>query len=114
MQDKTIVNNSKIGQRLDVIVKQENVSYLMFNNAKVPLVATIRIGRATDSNVVIEGMLASRNHAIIQKIKDEYFLKDMNSTNGTFLNGERIPADKYVKLAPGDTITIGKTHLVLH
>lgn len=114
MQDKTIINSSKIGQRLEAISKQEKVSYLMFNNARVPLVTTITIGRSSESQVVIEGMLASRNHAIIQKIKEDYYLKDMNSTNGTFLNGERIPSDKYIKLNPGDTISIGKTHLVLH
>jgi pSer/pThr/pTyr-binding forkhead associated (FHA) protein len=113
MQDKTIVNTSKIGQRLDAIVKHEQVSYLMFNNAKVPLVAVINIGRASDSDVVIDGMLASRHHAVIQKIKDAYFLKDMGSTNGTLLNGERIPPEKYVKLSRGDTITIGKTSLVM-
>jgi pSer/pThr/pTyr-binding forkhead associated (FHA) protein len=114
MKDKTIINSSKIGQRLEAISRQEKVSYLMFNNAKIPLVATISIGRASDSKVVIDGMLASRNHAIIQKIKNDYYIKDMNSTNGTFLNGEQIPSEKYVKLKPGDTISIANTHLILH
>ena len=38
---------------------------------------------------------------------------DEKSTNGTFLNGHRIPPDKYVKLNPGDKITIGATTLVM-
>ncbi len=113
MQDETIINTSKIGQRLDSIVKKEQVSYLMFENGKIPMVSTITIGRETDNDVVIDNKLASRHHALIQKIKNDYFLKDLDSTNGSFLNGEKIPKDKYVKLGANDTITIGKTNLVI-
>lgn len=113
MQDETIINSSKIGQRLDSIVKKEQVSYLMFDNGKIPIVSTITIGRATDNNVVIDNKLASRYHAIIQKIKDDYYIKDLDSTNGTLLNGQPIPKDKYVKLGSSDTVTIGKTNLII-
>ncbi len=111
MQDETIINTSNIGRRLDAIVKQEQVSYLMINNGKVPLVGRISIGRSTENDVVIDNKLASREHAIIQKIKDDYYLKDLGSTNGTLLNGAKVPNDKYIKLEHGDTITIGKTNL---
>lgn len=113
MQDDTIINTSKIGQRLDSIVKKEQVSYLMFENGKIPIVSRITIGRATDNDVVIDNKLASRHHAIIQKIKDDYFLKDLESTNGTLLNGELVPKDKYIKLGSSDTVTIGKTNLLI-
>ena len=42
----------------------------MFNNSKIELVAKITIGRSQDNNIVIDNKLASRHHAIIQKIKD--------------------------------------------
>jgi pSer/pThr/pTyr-binding forkhead associated (FHA) protein len=113
MQDETIINTSKIGQRLEAIVKKEQVSYLMFENGKIPMVSKISIGRATDNDVVIDSKLASRYHAVIQKIKDDYFLKDLDSPNGTLLNGTTIPKDKYVKLGHNDTVTIGKTNLVI-
>lgn len=77
------------------------------------MVAKITIGRDTDNDVVVDNKLASRHHALIQKIKDAYFIKDMGSTNGTFINGTTIPADKYVKLRPGDKITIGNMNLVI-
>ncbi|ULQ59534.1 FHA domain-containing protein [Brucepastera parasyntrophica] len=111
MQDETIISTSKIGQRLDAISKNEQVSYLMFESKKVPLVSKIKIGRAPDNDVVIDSKLASRYHAVIQKIKDDYFISDLDSTNGTFLNGQAIPKGKYVKLGPNDRITIGKTNL---
>ena len=113
MQDTTIITTSKVGQRLEKFTDNEQVSYLMFNNNRIELVAKITIGRSADNNIVIDNKLASRHHALIKKIKNAYFLKDENSTNGTFLNGRRLPADKYVRLNPGDKITIGNSNLIL-
>ena len=50
---------------------------------------------------------------MIQKIKGAYFIKDEKSTNGTLINGKKIPDEKYVKLYIGDKITIGSTTLVI-
>lgn len=113
MSDKTIVTDSPVGKHLDSIGESKPASYLMFNKKKVELVAKITIGRESDNDVVVDNKLASRHHALIQKIKDAYFIKDQGSTNGTFLNGIKLPADKYVKLRPGDKITIGNMNLVI-
>ena len=113
MQDTTIVNSSPVGQHLERISNPEQVSYLMFNKKKIQLVAKITIGRETDNSIVIDSKLASRHHCIIQKIKEAYFLKDENSTNGTFLNERRIPPDKYVLLNRGDKITVGTANLIM-
>lgn len=72
----------------------------------------IRIGRSTDSDIFIEDKMVSKNHAIIE-IKDnpkgdgsvEYYLEDMQSTNHTFVNGEKIDRKQ---LAHDDKINIGK------
>ncbi len=106
MPETTIVSSSRVGQQLSEMKKGE-LSYLEFNKKKIELVAKITVGRDSDNNVVVDNKLASRHHCVIQKIKDAYFLKDEDSTNGTFLNGSRIPPDKYVRLNPGDKITVG-------
>ena len=113
MQDTTIVTSSPVCQHLEKIADSIQVSYLMFNKKKINLVAKMTIGRSPDCNIVIDNKLASRLHASIQKIKDVFFIKDENSTNGTFINGRRIPNDKYVKLNPGDRITVGSVNLDL-
>jgi len=113
MSDTTIVNSSPVGRQLESIGEAKPASYLMFNNKRIDLVTQITIGRETDNDVVVDNKLASRHHALIQKIKNIYFLKDLGSTNGTFLNGALIPKDKYVKLQPGDKITIGNMNLVI-
>ena len=113
MHDTTIMSSSPVGQHLEKIADTNQVSYLMFNKKKIALTAKILIGRSPDCDIVIDNKLASRNHALIQKIRDDFFIKDTNSTNGTFLNGRRIPADKYVKLNPGDRITVGSVNLAI-
>lgn len=113
MQETTIVTQTPIGQHLEKIAEGAPVSYLTFNKKKVNLIAKMTIGRNPDCTIVIDNKLVSRIHASIQKIKDAYFLKDENSTNGTFLNGHRIPGDKYVKLNPGDQITVGSVSMIM-
>ena len=113
MSNETIVTDSPVGRHLDSLGESKPASYLMFNKKKVELVAKITIGRESDNDVIVDNKLASRHHALIQKIKNAYFIKDEESTNGTFVNGIRIPAGKYVKLNPGDKITIGNMSLVI-
>ena len=113
MADSTIINSSPLGQHLDKIAESQQVSYLVFNKKKIQITAKISIGRESDNDIVIDSKLASRHHCIIQKIRDAYFVKDENSTNGTFLNGRRIPPDKYVKLNAGDKLTIGSSNLIM-
>ncbi|MCH5289404.1 MAG: FHA domain-containing protein [Treponema sp.] len=111
MKDTTIVSSSAMGQHLERITSGEQVSYLLFNKKKISLAAKITIGRSPDCDIVIDNKLVSRQHAVIQKIRDAYFLRDDGSTNGTFLNDRRVPNDKYVKLNAGDKITVGSIDL---
>ncbi len=67
-------------------------------------VETKTIGRAPDNSIVVEGMLASRYHAQIEKRGAQYVLIDRNSTNGTWVNGRRV-AD--CVLQRGDRVQIG-------
>ncbi len=114
MANETIIKNSPVGKHLESVGENIPASYLMFNKKKVELVAKIHIGRDADNDVVVDNKLASRHHAMIQKIKNAYFIKDEDSTNGTFVNGVRIPAGKYVKLNRDDRITIGNMTLVIY
>ena len=109
----TIINDTPLGHHLDKIEETKQVSYLVFNKKKIQLVAKITIGRESDNDVVIDSKLASRHHCVIQKIQDQYFLKDENSTNGTFLNERRLPPSKWVKLNIGDKLTVGSSNLVI-
>ena len=62
------------------------------------------IGRALDSDVVLESILASRRHAVLLSDGPFVTLRDTGSRNGTYVNGTRIETQV---LAHGDTIGIG-------
>ncbi len=63
------------------------------------------IGRSSECDIHVEDQDASRQHAAIQPIGDEYYLRDMGSTNGTLVNGQSV--EKKI-LRHGDKIAIGK------
>lgn len=68
----------------------------------------ITIGRE-GSEIVLENPQVSRNHAVIDRVGGTHVLRDVGSTNGTFVNGQRISQHT---LAPGDVIQIGAFKLV--
>jgi len=62
------------------------------------------MGRASDSDILLEDRRVSLKHAQIELIQDKLFLKDLNSLNGTFINGSRIR--NTTELKDGDEIQI--------
>jgi pSer/pThr/pTyr-binding forkhead associated (FHA) protein len=68
----------------------------------------ITIGRTDENSVCIPDTNISQRHGILVRDGDEYQLHDFNSTNGTFVNGERIMA---VKLPDGASIRLGSVEL---
>lgn len=104
--DETIMTESPIGKRL-VKVKKKESRCLVFNGKKITLTAKIIIGRSTKCDIVIDDMLVSREHAEIQQIKDDYYIKDLGSRNGTFVNDKKVPNGKYLKLTQNGTIRLG-------
>ena len=67
----------------------------------------ISIGRSSDADVRIEDRFASGVHARVYSRGANYYVEDMNSTNGTFLNGGRLHGE--AKLNDLDEVKIGNT-----
>jgi serine/threonine protein kinase len=70
--------------------------------------AVINIGRRPDNDLVIDNMAVSSHHARIARLDDGFVIQDTGSTNGIFLNGERVAQHA---LTFGDQVLIGK-HVV--
>lgn len=65
---------------------------------------TLTIGRATDNDVVVDDLLASRRHARAVRRGRGFWIEDLGSLNGTHVNGRLIAAEE---IGPGDLLTIG-------
>lgn len=87
--------------QLIVITADRNVG------ARYMLSEEVRIGRAASSNVLIDDTYASQQHARVYSSDDAFFVEDLGSTNGTYVNGRKISYP--LELRPGDRIKIGKT-----
>ena len=68
----------------------------------------ITIGRKPDNDIQVDNLAVSGQHAAIITILNDSFLEDLDSTNGTFVNGKLI---KKHALKNGDVISVGKHEL---
>lgn len=67
-----------------------------------------KIGKKADNDIVLNDKTVSRYHIEIEAAEDSYIMRDMNSTNGTYINGTRI---KEGFLSPGDVLMFGNTKM---
>jgi len=51
---------------------------------------SLRIGKATDNDVVLDHPTVSRNHLVVRRQGEQFLVQDLGSTNGTFIDGAQI------------------------
>lgn len=66
--------------------------------------SSVLIGRSTESNILLKSPLVSKKHSEVVRRGVEFFLRDLNSNNGTFLN--------QVKLSPGGEVVLKNDDIV--
>jgi hypothetical protein len=87
-----------------------NAFLIMDGSRIIPLNrSVINIGRRLDNHIVIDDPRVSRAHAQLRILKDRYVLFDLNSSGGTFVNGQRLSQSV---LYPGDLISLAGVSLV--
>ncbi|MFU8802609.1 MAG: FHA domain-containing protein [Bradymonadaceae bacterium] len=74
-------------------------------------VPTLRIGYDQDNDLVIPVPQVSAHHAALSRTDGGYVLKDLGSTNGTYINGHRIGA---ARITPGDRVGLGSYEFALN
>jgi hypothetical protein len=68
----------------------------------------VTVGRRPDSDVFLDDVTVSRDHAVIVRRGSDYFLDDCGSLNGTYVNRHRIESHR---LGDGDELQVGKYKL---
>jgi two-component system, NtrC family, response regulator AtoC len=79
---------------------------------RLPSTGIVTIGRGADSDLPLDDGAASRSHARLVTSDGTAVLHDLESHNGTFVNGDRIEGAR--ELASGDVVSIGEVTLILH
>ncbi len=84
-----------------------SLSYVVEDfNKTIPCKSVLTVGRDKSSDIVLADLLVSRNHAMIRRIgSGDYYLIDGGSSNGSYVNQQRVTMPKLLK--HGDKITIG-------
>src|SRR5438132_13579849 len=83
-----------------------------YQGSEFPLEAEkeLVVGRASNTDMVLMEDMVSRKHAKITVAGEDVVIQDLGSTNGTFVNGEKV---KRAKLKDGDRVLIGPSILKL-
>lgn len=75
---------------------------------RIPLAeGQISLGRDPNCNVVIELENVSRRHCVVRSTEEGVTIRDLGSTNGTWVNEEEVPTNREVPLQSGDLIRVG-------
>ncbi len=75
--------------------------------------AAFSVGRAPDCVLSIPDVGISRLHLLVTIKRGEIYVTDQGSSNGTFINGERIEAKRLIHLKPSDEVKLGKSEVVI-
>ena len=93
----TAIDFDPIAKLVDVTNEDDVKEYVISENLTT-------IGRIVSNDIHIAHEMVSGHHAKIIKVQNNYFLEDVNSTNGTYINGKRL---RKCVLKDGDKITFG-------
>lgn len=88
---------------LEVVTPGDNQN--LRRGSVIPISREVTIGRREDNSVILREGYVSGHHARIYLRNTDYIMEDLNSTNGTILNDQKVEKKVYIKV--GDEIKIG-------
>lgn len=109
-----------IGHSLcQVVSSQENQPYRLWYRVEdqpwyeITFSEDIIIGRGEDAGLIVQEGHISRHHALLKVSGGNFYLQDLGSQNGTYLEDQRLPANQPVSIFPGQYFKIGRALLTV-
>jgi tetratricopeptide (TPR) repeat protein len=114
LENNENLESPSIGEKTVTVIKETNhKGFLVQYDEKNHPLKTISltdeicyVGRDTDSNLVLDHSRVSRRQFKVTKAGDKYYIQDLGSINGTFINGHQISPNTPTELNSGDFITV--------
>jgi len=98
----TAIDFDPVAKLMDLTNEKDIKEYVITEN-------TTTVGRIVSNDIYLSNEMVSGHHAKILKVQNNYFLEDVGSTNGTFVNGKRL---RKCVLKDGDKVTFGLYKMV--
>ncbi len=106
-QTAALLNNPEDGRATLVMIASESDSEQL--GTRIPLRPVTGLGRGASNTIIVSDAFASNEHALVSRKGTRWWLEDLNSSNGTLLNGAEL--NRPTVITAGDVITIGSTEL---
>jgi pSer/pThr/pTyr-binding forkhead associated (FHA) protein len=104
---------------LQVVAKQSNQRYHLWYRIEnqtwqqVTFDQDVLVGRGEDCDLPLSESHVSRHHCLIQTKDGVFFLKDLGSQNGSYLEEQRLPANSPVRVYPGQYFRVGRVTMTV-
>jgi pSer/pThr/pTyr-binding forkhead associated (FHA) protein len=115
--DANSINPTIIGDQddEDTAIGSESI-YLEFLNGslrgqRIMVFKDTTIGRSSENDIALSEKTISASHCRIKVVNDEFVIEDLNSTNGTFIDGQKISKDK---LEQGNELQLSSIKIKVH
>lgn len=108
-QTAELLDNPEDGRASLIMVASESDPQQL--GRRIPLRPVTGLGRGASNTIIISDEFASSEHALVTRRGSQWWLEDLNSSNGTLLNGAELARPAVI--SAGDVITIGSTELRL-
>ena len=83
-------------------------------NREYPIISIRQFPFVIGKENGFESVYISKKHALLSRIGQKIVIKDLDSTNGTFLNGELLEGQKEYEVSNGDSIILAKEEYIIH
>lgn len=93
---------------LKLVNRRDSLSYKVQDHYVID--DKLTLGRNKDNDIFLKDPFISKNHMIIAKDEGNYFLEDLNSANGTFVNQQKV--EDVVPLKNGDVVEVGNVEFL--